>query len=66
LKVLEVPVLNDDGSVNYTASLSAAEVQTLLQFAINLSASVGLGAHRQYQRERIDAESVMGDEDTLQ
>jgi hypothetical protein len=62
MQILEVPILNDDGSVQYTAKLSAAETQTLLQFAINLSASVGLGAHKKY-REELDADSF--DEDDM-
>lgn len=39
---LEVPVLNQDGSVNFVASLTAGEVQILLQFGLNMAITAGL------------------------
>jgi hypothetical protein len=53
MKILEIPILNDDGSIQYTAKLSANEVQLLLGNAINLFASIGLGAHKRYQDEMV-------------
>lgn len=44
MKVIEVPVYNDDGSVKATMLLSPEETKTLLQFAINFLAASGLAA----------------------
>lgn len=42
---LDVPVLNDDGSLKFTATLTADQVQVLLQFAMNLTMAAGLATH---------------------
>lgn len=42
---LDVPVLNDDGSVKFTATLSPDQVQVLLQFAMNITMAAGLATH---------------------
>lgn len=39
---LDVPILNDDGSVKFTATLSPDQVQVLLQFAMNFTMAAGL------------------------
>ncbi len=44
MKVIEVPVFNDDGSVKLTQLLSPEEAKTLLQFALNFLAATGLSA----------------------
>lgn len=52
MKVLEIPVINDDGSLNYTAELTRNEVISLLQLGINVSASIGLGAVEKEKQRR--------------
>ena len=42
MKVIEVPVFNDDGSVKLTQLLSPEEAQSLLQFAINFLTASGM------------------------
>ena len=42
MKVIEVPVFNDDGSVKLTQLLSPGEAQSLLQFAINFLTASGM------------------------
>lgn len=41
MRVIEVPILNDDGSVNIVQQVSAEEAQHLLQFAINFMMAIG-------------------------
>jgi hypothetical protein len=42
MKVIDVPVFNEDGSVRFTQVITAQEAQALLQFAINFLASTGM------------------------
>jgi len=42
MKVIEVPVFNDDGSVKLTQLVSPEEAQSLLQFAINFLTASGM------------------------
>lgn len=42
MKLIEVPIFNEDGSVQCLQVLSAEEVQVLLQFALNFLTSAGL------------------------
>ena len=42
MKVIEVPLLNEDGSVQATVTLSAKEAQFLLEFALNFLSGVGV------------------------
>ena len=42
MKIIDVPILNEDGSVKFTQVLTAQEVQVLLQFALNFLATTGL------------------------
>ena len=42
MKIIEVPILNEDGSVQVTHVLQPEEVQYLLQFALNFLAGAGL------------------------
>lgn len=44
MKVIEVPVFNDDGSVKLTQLLSPEEAQSLLQFALNFLTASGMMA----------------------
>lgn len=52
MNVLSIPILNDDGSLQFHAELTKNEVISLLQLAINVSASVGLGAWKKDRDER--------------
>lgn len=42
MKIVDVPVFNSDGSVQYHQTLSANEVQVLLQFALNFLVAAGI------------------------
>lgn len=44
MKVIEVPVFNEDGSVKLTQLLSPEEAQSLLQFALNFLTASGMMA----------------------
>lgn len=57
MKVLEIPVINDDGSLKYTAELTRNEVISLLQLGINVSASIGLGAVEKEKQRRNAAQA---------
>lgn len=41
MKIIEVPVFNEDGSIKLTQMVSPEEAQTLLQFAINFMLAMG-------------------------
>lgn len=41
MKIIEVPVYNDDGSVKATMMISPEEAKHLLEFAINFMAAMG-------------------------
>jgi len=60
MKVLEILVEKEDGGLELRTEFSAKEVQTLLQFAVNMSATVGINAHRQAQAE-LDGEHELND-----
>jgi hypothetical protein len=40
--LIDVPVMNDDGSVKFTQTLDAKQVQALLGFALNFLVATGL------------------------
>lgn len=44
MKIIEVPLLNDDGSVQAVVSLGPKEVQFLLEFALKFLTGVGVHA----------------------
>lgn len=60
MKVIEVPIFNDDGSVRVVQVLSAEEVQTILEFACNFLMTAGLAGHfavinrRNAEEEQLD------------
>lgn len=54
MNVLSIPVLNDDGSLEYHAQLTRNEVISLLQLAINVSASIGLGAWKKNRANEVE------------
>lgn len=41
MKIIEVPIFNDDGSVQTVQIYSAEEAKTLLQFAANFMMGIG-------------------------
>lgn len=41
MKVIEVPVYKEDGSIEATMSVSPEEAQSLLQFAVNFMVATG-------------------------
>jgi len=42
VKIIEVPIFNDDGSVQVTHILNPEEAQGMLQFAINFLTAAGM------------------------
>jgi len=44
MKIIDVPVYNEDGSLQFTQSVSPQEAQALLQFAINFNLAVGMSS----------------------
>ena len=41
---IQVPVLNEDGSLKFEVSMSEKEVQTVLQFGLNMGISMGIAS----------------------
>lgn len=46
MKVLDIVKESPDGSIQVISEFSAKELQSLLQLAVNVSASIGLTAER--------------------
>ena len=46
MKIIDVPVFNSDGSVQYHQTLSAKETQILLQFALNFLVAAGISTQQ--------------------
>lgn len=42
MKITEVPVYNEDGTVKLTVVLGENELQTLLQFGMNMAVAMGI------------------------
>ncbi len=42
MKTLDVPIFNEDGSVQFTATLSPEQAQALLRFAYNFLIATGM------------------------
>lgn len=51
MKVNDITINDDGESVNVMSTYSAKEIQLMLQFAVTMAASIGLGAHKKYQDE---------------
>lgn len=51
MKILDVPIYNEDGSIKFTSQVSPEEAQALLQFAINFAAATGLTAAMMSSRQ---------------
>ena len=45
MKIIDVPIFNDDGSIQFTQSVRPEEAQVLLQFAINFLAQTGMNQY---------------------
>lgn len=52
MKLTEVPIFNEDGSVQCLQVLSAEEVQVLLQFALNFLTSTGLSVRMLLEKNK--------------
>lgn len=61
MKVLDITVNDDGESVNVMSKFSANELQTLLQFAVNISASIGLGAEKNQRVQIVDEPHELND-----
>lgn len=46
MKIIDVPVFNSDGSLQYHQTLTAQEVQVLLQFALNFLVAAGISTQQ--------------------
>lgn len=44
MQIIDVPVYNEDGSIQFTQKVSAEEAKELLSFAINFLAATGFHA----------------------
>ncbi len=44
MKIIEVPIFNEDGSLQFTQYVSPEEAQRLLSFAINFMMAIGNNA----------------------
>lgn len=58
MKILDVPVYNEDGSIKFTQQVSPNEAQALLQFAINFMAATGLSAHQMMGKSAESAQEL--------
>lgn len=65
MKIIEVPIFNDDGSVQVTHVLTPEQVQPLLQFALNFLTATGLqavnGNYGQMELQLEDIDDEHGD-----
>jgi hypothetical protein len=57
MKIIDVPVFNEDGTVKFTQVITASEAQVLLQFALNFLAATGMSV-----RMMVDHNEKEGDE----
>lgn len=46
MKIIEVPILNEDGSVQITQVLTPEQVQSLLQFALSFLTAAGMSVSK--------------------
>ena len=52
MKIIEVPIFNDDGSVQVTHTIAPEEAQILLQFALNFLTGTGLSLRQIMQKTK--------------
>ena len=60
MKIIEVPVFNEDGSLKFTQVLNPEETQVLLQFAVNFLLSQGLSIRYMMEQKDEPNEEVQG------
>ena len=65
MKIIDVPILNEDGSIKFTQVVTAQEAQVLLQFALNFLASTGLTVKMMMDHSKED-DSLRGVDITVQ
>lgn len=51
MQVIEVPVFNEDGTVQIVQKISPDEAQMLLQFALNFNLAMGFSATAQRAKQ---------------
>lgn len=56
MKIIDVPIFNEDGSIKFTQQVSPEEAQALLSFAINFLAATGHAAQMMLQAEESNQE----------
>lgn len=62
MKVTEITIIEDGREVNVMTSFTAQELQYLLQFAVNMASSIGLGAEKINRvREAMDEDHELND-----
>jgi hypothetical protein len=54
MQIIDVPVYNDDGSVQFTQKVSPEEAQHLLTFAINFLASAGWALQKAKAEQQVE------------
>lgn len=45
MKIIDIPIFNQDGSIQFTQQVSPEEAQVLLQFAINFLTQTGVNQY---------------------
>ena len=58
MKVIDIPVFEDDGSIKFTMVAGPEEAKTLLQFAVNFLSSAGLAQQFMIQKAEADGEKA--------
>lgn len=61
MKIIDVPVFNEDGTVKFTQVLTAQEAQVLLQFALNFLASTGLSVRMMVEHSAKEGDDIIPD-----
>lgn len=52
MKIVDVPIFDEDGNVEFTQTITADEAQLLLQFAINFLTSTGMSVRMLADQQR--------------
>ena len=52
MKIIDVPIFDEDGNVEFTQTITADEAQLLLQFAINFLTSTGMSVRMLADQQR--------------
>jgi hypothetical protein len=58
MKIIEVPIFNEDGSIQIMQKVSPEEAQTLLQFALNFLATTGLVASGAVSMQMVEEDAM--------